>query len=318
MSGSGNNGGDSPKRQPGPSLGGKIQAEVSGALRLLFKNVEQQAINVAIPAPITLYVTEMACASHSVSLAQPAIEVSQDPIATLSKTLKHAYALPLIKNVPMAADTPCHIRPVLCSESIIEQTDAVITRLTFANMRFTESHKVPFENLSTPIWHQEVENFTKPSVRQMNPGGFKAKRLYLKEQVPKPTVREHTCLFSMPIRKMPISPHRFNQAVRDVFRSALANKAGTVARNVQLKVVFERMNVALYANIQQDEQGHLLCVPKNELVGKNAQSKTGRALLNSISRNTEDAYLVVGFRLDNKQDIRAMVPVTQCPLSTFQ
>jgi hypothetical protein len=313
MSGSGNNGGDSPKRQPSPSLGGKIQAEVSSALRLLFKNVEQQSLNVAIPAPITLYVTEMACASHSVSLAHPPIEVSQDPIATLNKTSKHAHTLPLIKNILLSAETPCHIRPALCSESVIEQTDAVITGITFANLCLAEFHRVPLEPLSTPVWQHEVEVFTKPIVSQISPGRFKAKRLSLKEQTPKPTVREHAGLFSMPIRKMPISPHRFNQAIRDVFRSALAHKAGTAARNVQLKVVFERMNVALYANIQQDEQGHLLCVPKNELVGKNAQSKTGRALLNRLSRNTEDAYLVVGFRLDNKQDIRAMVPVSQCP-----
>jgi hypothetical protein len=314
MSGSGNNSGDSPKRQSARSLGGKIQTEVSSALRLLFKNVAQQAINLAIPAPITLYVTEMACASHSASLKQPAIEVSQDPVATLAKASKHAHNLPLIQNAPLADDAPCHINPILCSEAVIEQSAAVITGITFANVRLTECHALPLEPLSTEIWKQDVAGFTKPTVSQMHPGRFKAKSISVKEEVPKAKVREHTGLFSLPIRKMPISPHRFNQATRDVFRSALADKAGTVARNVQLKMVFERMNVAFYTSIQQDEQGHLLCVPKNELIGKNAQGKTGQAMLKHLSRNTENAYLVVGFRVDTKQDIRAMVPVAQCPI----
>lgn len=309
MPGSGNHGGDSPERQPGPTLGGKIQAEVSSALRLLFKNVGQKSVDVAIPAPMTLYLTELACESHAVSLEQLEIQVSDDPIQALESQERVINQLALIDTVPLAADAPCDIAPALCVTPVIERADAALNRVTFENVRFTESHTAPLEALSTEIWHKDVESFRKPNVGQMTPDPFRTKNLSLKDQFPKATVREHPRLFSLPIRKMPIPPHRFSQAVRDVFRSALAEKAGTKASNVQLKVIFERMNVAFYTSIQQDEQGHLLCVPKNELVGRNAQSKTGQALLERLRLNTENAYLVVGFRLDNQQDIRAMVPV---------
>lgn len=313
MPGSGNHGGNNPDRQPGPTLGGKIQAEVSSALRLLFKSVAQQSVDVDIPVPLTLYLTELACDSQSVSLEQPEVQVSDDPIRALESQERIINQLALIENVPLAADAPCDIAPALCVTPVIERTDAAINRVTFENIRFTESHTAPVEPLSAEIWHKDVESFAKPNVGQMTPGVFKAKSLSLKDQLPKATVREHPRLFSLPIRKMPIPPHRFSQAVRDVFRSALAEKAGTKASNVQLKVIFERMNVAFYTSIQQDEQGHLLCVPKNELVGRNAQSKTGQVMLERLTQNTETAYLVVGFRLDNKQDIRAMVPVDKSP-----
>ncbi|WP_373532648.1 hypothetical protein [Vampirovibrio sp.] len=312
MSGSGNFGGDSPSQQPGYSLGGKIQAEISSALRLLFKSVGQQAVDISITPPLTLYVTQMTCENYSVGLEQPPIQISEDPIQALSQPAQSVNFLPLIENVSLAADAPCHIQPVLCLESAIEPTDAVITGIAFENVRFTSSHQATLEPMTTEIWHKDVDGFTRPAVRPLNVGKFKANSQSMSDQAPQAKVREHPRLFCLPIRKMPIPPHRFSQAVRDIFRAALAEKADTKASNVQLKVVFERMNVAFYTSIQQDEQGHLLCVPKNELIGKNAQSKTGQALLDRLDQNTENAYLVVGFRLDNKQDIRAMVPVNQC------
>jgi hypothetical protein len=115
--------------------------------------------------------------------------------------------------------------------------------------------------------------------------------------------------YALPIRKNAIPPHRFSLTTREQFRKALAEKAKTSLANVQLKVVFERMYMALYASIQPDELGHYMCIPKSELLGRNRETPSSQALLNHQSAGTHATYLVIGIRLDNKEDIRTLVPV---------
>lgn len=286
------------------------------ALKLLFKNVEQQSVNLAIEPPFTAYITGLHCETNEVPLTPPDVAVSLDPIKALQRE-QITQSLPLITTAKLAADAPCHLEPALCKEPVLSRQDAIVSGVSFENVTFTNAHTAPLGKLSATVWNKEVEGFTVPSLNRIPPGSFQAQSHSLKDQLPKTQVRENPRLFALPIRKLPVPPHRFSPTIREIFRRTLAEKAGTRPDNVQLKVVFERMNVAFYTSIQQDEHGHLLCVPKNELIGKNALGKQGQALLERLSHNTENAYLVVGFRLDNRQDIRAMVPVDKVPSGPY-
>lgn len=316
MPGRGNLDGQQPDSNPGATLGGKIGDELRSALKLLFKNVEQQSVSLTIAPPFTAYITDLTCDVNPVELTQQTVQVSEDPIRHLRQE-QTIHQMPLIDSVSLAADAPCHIEPALCKTPVLSSQDTVISGVSFENVQFTTDHTAPLEPLSVEVWHQPVEGFENPAVASTKPTAFNTQSRSLKDQLPKTPVRENPRLFALPIRKMPIPPHRFSPAIREIFRRMLAEKAETRPDNVQLKVVFERMNVAFYASIQQDEQGNLLCVPKNELIGKNALGKQGQALIERISQSTGNAYLVVGFRLDNKQDIRAMVPVDKIPSGPY-
>lgn len=276
----------------------------------------QQPANLTIDPPLTAYITTIACEINEVSLASPEIQVSLDPIRAL-RAEPTTRDLPLITAVPLAADAPCHMEPALCKEPVLSRQDTVVSGVSFENVRFTSAQTAPLEAISATAWHQPVEGFPSPALASTDPGVFTTRSHSLKDQLPEIKSKENPRLFALPIRKLPIPPHRFSPTIREIFRRTLAEKAGTRPDNVQLKVVFERMNVAFYTSIQQDEQGHLLCVPKNELIGKNALGRQGQALLARMAQNTENAYLVVGFRLDNKQDIRAMVPVDKIPSGPY-
>lgn len=317
MPGRGNRGGNDPDRKPSPTLGGKIGDEVRSALRLLFKSVDQQAVDLSIQAPFTAYLTEIPCEATTVPLRQSDIQVSEDPIQALRERQPVVNQLALIEEVSLAESAPCQLQPALCKEPMIAQAEVVMSRVSFENVCFTESHGAPLEPITAQLWHKPIDGIQAPQVSNVPAMRFTTRDKSLKDRLPSTQIRENPRLFALPIRKTPIPPHRFSPAVRDIFRRFLAEKAGVPANNVQLKIVFERMNVAFYASIQQDEQGHLLCVPKNELIGKNVQGKAGQALLERMEKNTENAYLVVGFRLDNKQDIRAMVPVDKIPAGPY-
>ncbi len=309
MPGRGHYGGLDPEEKPGPTLGDKIQEEVRSALRLLFKNVAQQPIPLDFAPQFTAYVTDIPGVAIPVALCPTNVQVSDDPIQALQQQEITINQSALITEAHLAAEAPCQMAPVLCKAPIIERTNLALSTVSFDNVRFTEGHTAPLEPLQTEIWQKPVEGVPQPAVKQAMAGPFKTQSMSLQERLPKTTARENPKFFALPIRKTPIPPHRFSSEAREVFRRHLAEKIGTAPSNIQLKVVFERMNVALYATIQQDESGQLLCTPKNELIGKNVRGKTGQTLAAKLSEKTPNTYLVVGIRLDTREDIRAMVPV---------
>ena len=109
-----------------------------------------------------------------------------------------------------------------------------------------------------------------------------------------------TKFYLLPLKKMPLQPNRFAPQAREAFRQALAEKVKTHPRNIQLRIIFERMHMPLYSSIAQDDHGQLLCTPKAEAVGRNQEASR---------MNPPAAYLVLGTRLDTKEDVRALVPV---------
>ncbi len=279
-------------------------------MRLLFKSASQQSIDVHIQTPLVSYLTELTTDTFGVPLETPNIQVSEDPIRWQREHLPSCQTLPLIQTVPLAAEKPCTLAPVLCKAPVIEPTDAPLHQVSFNNVQWTDVHQAPLPPIEAQAKQTLWPRIGKPGVKAFPIQPIKARSTSLREQAMATQARENPRFFALPIRKTPIPPFRFPPEIRERFRQALAEKAGTTPSNVQLKVIFQRMNVALYTTVQQDEQGHLLCVPKNELMGRNLLSKSGQLLLNRLDQNSENTYLVVGFRLDNQKDIRTMVPVS--------
>ncbi len=277
---------------------------------MLFKSVSQQAVDVHIQAPLVTYLTGLHTDTIRVPLEKPDVQVSEDPIRWQKEHLPACQSLPLLQTVPLAAEKPCTLAPVLCNAPVIEPTDAPLHQVGFHNVQWAQTHRAPLEPIQTQARQTLWPRFSQPGIRAVPIPPIKARGTSLKEQAMAPQARENPRFFALPVRKTPIPPFRFPPEIRERFRQALAEKAGTTPGNVQLKVIFQRLNVALYTTVQQDEQGHLLCVPKNELMGRNLLSKSGQLLLNRLNQNSENTYLVVGFRLDNQKDIRTMVPVS--------
>lgn len=305
--------GDHGREQRDPALGDKIRQELRSALRLLFKSVEQQSIPLAFQPVSTDFLMAIPCEAASIQLKTPIVQVSQDPLQALAQKTISVKAPVLITEASLALDTPCRIEPALCKAPSLESLVHISSGVTFENVRFTQCHDATPPLLESACWNKPVEPLTQPAISQTAIGVFSADLCSLPKIKFKTSIKTSPKPFTLPIRKAPIPPHRFSPEARAVFRKALADKAGTTASNIQLKVVFERMNMALYASIQQDEQGNLLCVPKNEFIGRNVHTQAGEALLDRITSQTENTYLVVGVRLDNRQDIRSMVPVSQVP-----
>lgn len=279
-------------------------------MRLLFKSASHQAIDVHIQAPLVSYLTELKTDAIGVPLEKPDIQVSEDPIRWQREHLPGCQTLPLIQTVPLAAEKPCTLAPVLCKTPVFEPQNTALHQVSFNNVRWTEAHQAPLPPIEAQARQTLWPRLGKPAVKALPIQPFQARCTSLKEQAMATQARENPRFFALPIRKTPIPPFRFAPEIRERFRRALAEKAGTTPSNVQLKVIFQRMNVALYTSVQQDEQGHLLCVPKNELMGRNLLSKSGQLLLKRLDQNSENTYLVVGFRLDNQKDIRTMVPIS--------
>lgn len=303
MSGNGNH--DDQRSNP---LGGKLKDELRSALRLLFKNVDQHAAELTFSPCTTVFLTDIPAEATPVALNAPSVMVSDDPVQLLANWELPHRDLPLLEEAILASDAPCHIEPALCHEPVFEEMAFESTGISFANMAPDQSAEWPVTPCTTEALGQPIEAFPKPAsipVSATLSGNLKSHSV--RASLSNVPTRQQARFYALPIRKASIPPHRFTLAQRERFRQALAEKAGTHPANVQLKVVFGRMHMALYNSIQPDEQGNLLCIPKGELLGRNRELQSAKALLSATA--SDMTYLAIGTRLDTKADIRALVPV---------
>jgi hypothetical protein len=208
----------------------------------------------------------------------------------------------------MAEAAPCHVEPSLCHEPVYDDMAFDSYGVSFGNLTAEKSNTWPIQKLQTQSIRQTIDRIPTPSVESTEGGPVRAKVVSLPSRLQQAHSKSDPRFYALPIRKTAIPPHRFCLEARDAFRKALAEKAKTHSGNVQLKVVFERMYMGLYSSIQPDELG-LLCVPKSELLGRNHETLAAQVILNQQSNVANATYLVVGIRLDNKEDIRTLVPV---------
>jgi hypothetical protein len=292
--------GDQPRNRVDNPLGG-LKEEVLSALKLLFKHVAQHPVDLDMSGHMTAYLTDIPTAVHAVPLETPTIRVSEDPIQSLRHEVQ-ARTLPLLPEVRLADAAPCAFEPVASHEPVFSSMQFETTGISFENMAARKSKSLPVENLQAQSFRKKTEKPAPPGVEQISVGKFQTKDFSILEHVPKIRTMNTPRFYGLPIKKSPIPPHRFPADLRERFRQMLAEKAGTRTNNVQLKIVFEPMDMNLYASIQQDDHGNLLCTPRNELLGKNRTQNKG------ISAEGGSAYLVYGSRLDTREDIRVLVP----------
>lgn len=283
-------------------LGSKIKAEVESALKLLFKSVPQHSISTELQTGMVVYLTDLPCETTQVPLQAEAPAVSSDPIQALRQKSHQVHQFDLLpQQAALAEACPCDLDPVLCHEPVLDEIILEISSVSFENMGAVISQKWNLETLESQSHAQLIGTFEKPETTLVSPQTFQPKTKNLYEAMPKFRTTNDPRFYALPIKKSPIPPHRFSAPMREAFRKALAEKANTRPDNVQLRIIFERMDMTLFASIQQDEQGNLLCTPKNELLGRNQSQNKNSAAGNNM-------YLVYGFRLDNKEDIRVVVP----------
>lgn len=296
--------------QPSHALGGKIKDEVLSALKLLFKSAEQHSVSLLLEPALTVYPTEIPADCIAVPLKTPEPEVSLDPIRMLSEQPIAIQAATLIEEADLAEASPCTMEPTLCHEPVYDELFFESHGISFENLDPPASQPWPIQPMPAKSFQQAVEKIKPPAIRTTTNGPITTKSRSVLDKLAKTTAKSDPRFYALPIRKTAIPPHRFSLAVREQFRKALAEKAKTQPSNVQLKVVFERMHMALYASIQPDDTGHFLCIPKSELLGRNRETAASQALLNHQSVAGSATYLVVGIRLDNKEDIRTLVPIS--------
>jgi|GEM_PF-3686732 len=288
-------------------LGNKVKEELLSALRLLFKSAEEQAVVLSFQPDTTIYMTEIPAEAVMVPLAAPAVTVSEDPIRILAERGIQSQALTLLTEAELAPGAPCHLEPALCSEPIFDDMAFTSAGISFENMEVGPSYTWPVTPLVAKAQGQPIEALSQPASKAVSATFGEVKSKSALNLLAAVKARQHPRFLTLPIRKVSIPAHRFTLAQRERFRKALAEKAGTHPANIQLKVVFGRMHMPLYASIQPDDQGNLLCTPKAELLGKPMNLPANKALL-AVS-NRDMTYLVIGTRLDTKADVRALVPM---------
>lgn len=301
---------DSEQQPGGNPLGGKIKDELLSALKLLFKSAEQHAVDMALPCGLTVFVTDIDSQVVDVSLNTSEPVVSEDVVQEMRRRELPTRKLTLIESTPLAVGAPCHWDFVLCNEPVFDEMQFESVGVNLDNMQVVKTVTWPVSGAPIKLQKQPVGKLPAPSVKSWSEARpFATKSRSLLDNISRVNVRNTPRYYALPIRKAAIPPHRFSPAMREKFRQALAEKAGTHEGNVQLKMIFERMNMGLYSAIQADDSGSLLCTPKSELLGRNAETSAGQAMMHQLSVGSEASYLVMGVRLDNKTDIRALVPV---------
>jgi hypothetical protein len=286
----------------------KIQRELQSALKLLFKEVGQQSIALLAEPVITSFETTVYADIDAMALNPPDVAVSEDPIRVLSARRMPVTQAPLLEHAEISGGLPCQFAAVAVQAPVLEKMSLVSVGVPFNNMLEAQSIDWPVEALGAAVSSTPMEDLTAQS-RQWAVARFAARLSSFLEHFTQCKTFDAGRFYALPVRKSPILPHRFSLAVREQFRQALAEKAETSVRNIQLRLVYERLDMSLFAAIQQDEQGHLLCTPKNEVLGRNRKASSDKE---SGSRSPEaEAYLVYGFRLDDRQEFRALVPLAK-------
>ncbi len=320
---------DGDESGPGRSLGQKIGNEIRSALRLLFKGATVHAVSLELPTRLTFFNPAIITLTERVPLGTHAPAVSEDPVQQLHrlptiKALNPAPTTKLAENghgaASIAFDTRSQALSLVTESPRIEnicplQEATRVQALTQADLRMVEPDAQPKRVTELLIPRPGFKQFPADALqitlksstprRQVDPGTFKTRSI------------ADPRFLTLPLRKAPIPPHRFRMEVRAVFRKFLADSVGTHPDNVNLKYIFEQLEVRLFSGIQQDAQGFLLCTPRPDFTGKvlvrAIRTSTLPARQETAAPANAISYLVIGNRLDNNQLIRALVPLSSVP-----
>jgi len=256
-------------------------------------------VNLTMPAHVTYYDVSPDCPVNDVLLTQPAPE-TREALGDFAVS-EFASNYPLLPVEARLNTIPCVMQPVLCAEPVFQSKDTTVHHISFADMATRQSHGIPLPKWSAPTRPLAARPCA-TSVRAIQPGHFHIRQQSRQVSIIKGKARDVAPgLWGLPISRTPIPPHRFPAAMKDRFRKTLAEKAGVAAAGIQIRLVFDRMNMVLFEkNIEQDKQGRLLCYPKSRYIGKNWERYH-----HEVERLP--MYLVFGTVIGTSQNVQALV-----------
>jgi hypothetical protein len=287
------------------ALGEQLKNELRGVLQLLLRSARRTSVAL-LPSEVawTTVQSNLFATAVSIPVHENEPRISPDAISRLH----HAGQLrpsPLLSPASIslrsgpvfqASDGYSHALPLLQpSTEVLTCVPLSLSEQAPPKFWLPELPEHSVKTMALPIDSCQTQNYT---------GFARLKTVY--RSLPLLLGKRFCAAFksdarfkALPIQKSPIPLHRFSTPQRQAFRQALATKYSLSGDNIQLVRVFDRIAMRRYGNLDQDAQGHLLCTPK--LAGASATT-----LMNPIEE--AQSYLVIGLRLDTRQEVHALLP----------
>lgn len=317
--------------EPTFPFGEQLKSELRGLLALLLKNTARHRVTLLEMPGWTSYQTDFHTDVIDVDLQQSFVGVSPNAVrfSAANAPVKH---MSLLTADTVGLHTGRHL-----PESRIRQVPALATEANplrtmnpeplIANLsQDSQLSLTKCESVPSHLWSVSVSTTNASPIDTRFSGKVQSRA---SQVLPHRTLfqSDTTRMNRLAIRKRPVPLHRFSLAMRQRFRQALAEKSGAAFEQIQLLLVFDRMDMTLYSSILKDEQGDLLCTPKTALQStisakKHASPPRGIERWRERTRAEEqqertatpdsllNAYLIIGLRLDTKQEIRALIPMS--------
>ena len=76
---------------------------------------------------------------------------------------------------------------------------------------------------------------------------------------------------------------------------------------IQLQMIYDRLDMSLFASLDRDERNHLLCYPRPEATKPDHAGKPA-PIRKKPRPGSPGAYLVFGLRVDTGEGVRALIP----------
>ncbi len=319
----------------GDKLSDKLKQELKSALSLVLKKVDQHDIPLALNQTVVHFDHRVSASTQTIHYQEPSPSL-HNPLHELQNKIVKTHLEPTVDECVIPAQVSCRFEPSLIMDYPITAENTRTQTITFENMQATlapvwkaskdgiTKHDVPntntvaIDNLHSQLWMWPIDEL-KANTRRQDVASIKTRPQNIPNR-----------FWTMPIKKTPIPPHRFAPFIRDQFRRKLSEKASTVPANVQIQFVFDRMDITIFQKMENDNNGNLLCFPKAESLSLSAMlSKptvhSTKQLLKSAAKRTisqarntpsatppsEPVLLIFGQRIDNKESISMIVPVSQ-------
>jgi hypothetical protein len=287
------------------AFGEQLKNELKSALQLLLRNARLNSVAL-LPSEVSWTTFQANLLSSSVSIPLKATETRISPdVVSLLKKMSKVGPSPLIS----LEKVRLHSDKMLQSKESFPQSVALLNASEFSSnalslpkAQFCRSSQWPVA-FSTELKEAQAWPVTpcKTELRsgfKRIQGKFHQLPLMLSKRF-RDSFKSGSRFKSLPIQKSSVPLHRFSTEARQIFRESLASKYKIAKENIQLVSIFDRVTIRHYAELEQAPQGQLLCTPKISNAVKKRETQT---------IDDSPSYLIVGLRLDTKQEIHALIP----------
>ncbi|MEB3286721.1 MAG: hypothetical protein VKJ04_04400 [Vampirovibrionales bacterium] len=291
----------------GDHLSGKLMQELRSAFALIFKNLGTDGVDLGIRVDTVIYPCLKQGRTQELKLQTFSSPRLRNALSENNFSDCKIERVPLYEQDAPLCAIPCSWQATLVSEPILADATATLCSVDFDNIRhpadfewqisspaFSKNRAAsPVMNLPVPVSSTKSLSVNLPKLE--GPKGLHDLPVQITNK------KSHTFpsrLWQLPFIKRPLPPHRFSSEIKNRMRQALAEKAGVNPASVQIQVIFDRINLGLFASIDQDEKGNLICHPKPDVLHQPEKA-----------RHFPSAYLVFGIRMDTKETLKALVPM---------